>query len=402
MKDGWKSIKLKEITSVITKGTTPKSYEPSSVNSVNFIKAECITRYGTIDESKFSAISILTHDKLKRSQLEEQDILMSMAGAILGKVGLVENHHLPANTNQALALIRITKAKAVPMFVKLYLQQETMYNFINSSTAQSAQPNINLAEIGDLEINLPPIATQQKIATILSAFDEKIELNRQMNKTLEEMAQTLFREMCIPKSDELEEGWEWKTLGEIADIITGFPFKSAEYSFDEGIRVVRGENVSVDFLRWDTEKKWNNPSAQYSKYFLEPWDIVIGMDGSRVGLNKTLVFPNQLPLLLAQRVARVRAKDSTFISFIKLAVVGSSFGQYVDSIKTGTSIPHISLSQIKEYRILIPPLKAIKQLNDTVKGFYETIGQNLEEIKVLGESRDLLLPRLLNGEIDIE
>ena len=101
----------------------------------------------------------------------------------------------------------------------------------------------------------------------------------------------------------------WKTykLSEVANISTGFPFAGDKYA-KEGIRVVRGDNVTIGALRWDYDKLkcWNEPFARADEFSLMSGDIVVGMDGSRVGLNRAQVKETDLPLLLAQRVACIR------------------------------------------------------------------------------------------------
>jgi len=143
------------------------------------------------------------------------------------------------------------------------------------------------------------------------------------------------------------------TLDEAAEVITGFPFKGEMYS-SEGTRVLRGENVTIGDIRWDTVKCWNKPFKDTEKYSLQAGDIVIGMDGSRVGKNRAQIRQESLPLLLAQRVARLRAKPRFSQDFLAYVVKSKEFEKYVDSIKTGTSIPHISPQQIKEFRFTAP------------------------------------------------
>ncbi|MCS0411646.1 restriction endonuclease subunit S, partial [Vibrio diabolicus] len=191
-------VKLKDITSKITKGTTPSKSDGGFSNSgVNYIKAESVSYDGRIDESKFAYISENVHEKLKRSQLKENDILFSMAGAFLGKTGYVMSHHLPANTNQALALIRVLPEIAHPKFIHFYLQQKKVVHFVNNAVSQSAQPNINLQQIGDLDIYLLPMSKQRLVVNHLESIDNKIALNRQINQTLEQMAQTLFKSWFV-------------------------------------------------------------------------------------------------------------------------------------------------------------------------------------------------------------
>ena len=149
-------FKLSEITSKITKGTTPSIKDGGfSTEGINYIKAESVGYDGRIDTSKFSFISLDIHKKFKRSQLEENDILFSMAGVHLGKSAIVKKEYLPANTNQALALIRHIPDIVNPSYLLFFLQQKSVVSFVNNSTSQSAQPNINLQEIGNLNIYLP-------------------------------------------------------------------------------------------------------------------------------------------------------------------------------------------------------------------------------------------------------
>ena len=148
---------------------------------------------------------------------------------------------------------------------------------------------------------------------------------------------------------------EWKEfrLSEIAEITTGFPFKGDKYSI-KGVRVVRGENVTIGDLRWDTIKCWDEHFDQFDKYSLKNGDIVIGMDGSRVGKNRAQIRITDLPLLLAQRVACVRAKKGFSQDLIAYLIKSYSFEKYVEMVHTGTSIPHISQKQIEEFTIVIP------------------------------------------------
>jgi type I restriction enzyme, S subunit len=152
---------------------------------------------------------------------------------------------------------------------------------------------------------------------------------------------------------------EWKDykLGDVADISTGYAFKGDEYEFKGKLRVVRGENVTIGNLRWDSEKYWNKSTDNLGQYFLEENDIVIGMDGSRVGHNRAKIKSQELPLILAQRVARLRAKNNFDQGFLWYHIFSDYFKDYVEAVQTGTSIPHISQRQIADFEFLAPKLK---------------------------------------------
>lgn len=158
---------------------------------------------------------------------------------------------------------------------------------------------------------------------------------------------------------------EWKEvrLGDVCNIITGFPFSGKKYS-KEGIRVVRGDNVTIGNLRWDTEKdkRWNEPFDKTEYYSLQANDIVIGMDGSRVGKNKARIKGEDLPLLLAQRVACVRHNELAEQDYLYYNIFSKKFVDYVNSIHTGSAIPHISQKQIEDYKILLPNLETQRRI----------------------------------------
>ena len=147
----WKEVTIGDLVTKITKGTTPpKGQGFVDSNGINYIKSDAIEYDGTIDQNKFVLIDEETHEKFKRSQLEEGDILFSMAGNYLGKSGIVTRQMLPANTNQALAIIRLNKEIALPQYIGFCFRQPDMIKYVNSMSAQSAQPNINFQEIASL------------------------------------------------------------------------------------------------------------------------------------------------------------------------------------------------------------------------------------------------------------
>jgi len=153
---------------------------------------------------------------------------------------------------------------------------------------------------------------------------------------------------------------EWKEykIDEVAKISTGFAFSGDEYEFKGILRVVRGENVTIGNLRWDSEKYWNKATNGLDQYYLQENDIVIGMDGSRVGHNRAKIKSQELPLILAQRVARLRAKEGFDQEFLWYHIFSDNFKDYVEAVHTGTSIPHISQKQIADFEIFAPILES--------------------------------------------
>lgn len=152
-------------------------------------------------------------------------------------------------------------------------------------------------------------------------------------------------------------------LKDVASLFAGYPFDGHLYDI-EGIRVVRGDNVTIGSLRWDIDKRWNLPFKETEIYSLRQEDIVIGMDGSRVGRNRAMVSKKDLPLYLAQRVACVRSKKISYQKFLYYAIFNTRFEQYINTIHTGTSIPHISLEQLGDYSFPLPELNLQIKIGD--------------------------------------
>ena len=173
--------------------------------------------------------------------------------------------------------------------------------------------------------------------------------------------------------------WNSYTIGESCELITGFPFKS-KYYLDEGLfKVVRGDNVKEGFIKWDDKKRcWNELNDKLKKVILKEEDIVIGMDGSKLGKNRATISKKDLPALLAQRVACVRAKEGFDQNYIKYVILSNYFKSYVDKVKTGTSIPHISLGQISEFTFEAPDYKKQKTISSILSTIDKKITVNQE------------------------
>ena len=453
MGNKWNTIKLKDITTKITKGSTPTANDGGfTIEGINFIKAESVDYSGNIDTTKFVYISEEINEKYKRSQLAENDILFSMAGAFLGKSGFVEKIHLPANTNQALALIRIDTFKAYPKFVHYVLQHPSITHFVNNSISQSAQPNINLQQIGDLDIFFPPLSIQQEVADFLLTIDNKITLNRQINQTLEQMAQTLFKSWFVdfdPVIDNaLDVGNEipepLQARAEMrqkirasqdfqllpADVRALFP---AEFEESELGCVPKGWEISTagdEFVIkggstpstaipefWDGTIHWTSPKDLSSN------ETKILLDTSRkitnAGLNKissgllpinTVLMSSRAPVGYLALAKVPLAINQGYIAIPSAKTLSSEYTIHwlesaMDEIKGmagGTTFAEISKSTFKTINLIIPTLNVVNEFTGIVQSKYSLITNNVQEISLLTQLRDTLLPKLISGELRLD
>ena len=298
-------------------------------------------------------------------------------------------------------------------------------------TDNSVRGGFSWADFCDMELPVPPTEKQREIVREYNVVNDRIFLNEKLVKKLEDTAQAIYKQWFIdfefPISKEYAfsigkpelEGKPYKSsgceivysenaeqevprnwrLGCFTDLsvqFSGYSFKGDQYSFDNGTTVIRGENVTEGRLRFDTHKRWNSSLPGRAKdCFLLGKDIVIGMDGSKVGKNWSLISPYQLPLLLAQRVCCVRANAEEHQLWLYISIKVRKFSEYVQQVHTGTSVPHISGDQIMEFNILIPDnLMLINKFNDLAEKLFSQIFVYQEEVIHLKGLREVVLQKM--------
>lgn len=398
--EDWKETPLSEITSLITKGTTPSMIGASFTESgIKYIKSESILDNSRIlDSSKFAFISLETHDRLKRSQIEENDLLFSMAGMFLGKTAIVTKNDIPANTNQAVAIIRIIPNKADFKFIYYYLNQKNIVKYINNLSGQSAQPNINLQQIGSLNINLPPLPTQQKIAQILSSLDDKIELNNKINANLEQQAQALFKSWFVDNVDKYPK-MSLESVVTKANVGGDAIKKTPIVEEDTGIKCIRIGDLTNNrpINEWGFTKVTDN---NFKRYQLHKNDIVLARTAV-LGLNK-IIFED-LNAVYNNGMIRLEANINKILPFYLYCHMNTDdYKNYMNRIVAETSVrPNMKSNYLLDYNLIVPDLEIQRQFENVAVSIFNEINKNEKENRKLSNLRDTLLPKLMNGEIEV-
>ncbi|GMV19347.1 MAG: hypothetical protein AMXMBFR56_75710 [Polyangiaceae bacterium] len=159
-------------------------------------------------------------------------------------------------------------------------------------------------------------------------------------------------------------GGEWREvqLGDVTDLVTGYPFKSQHYTDDPSDpRLIGGDNIVQGSLRWDNVRRWPRIMTDgLAAYWLRCDDVVLAMDRPWIdaGLKRATIRDHDLPALLIQRTARLRGTNELDTTFLRYVIGSRAFTQHVLGVQTGTAVPHISPSQIRAFRFLLPPLRA--------------------------------------------
>lgn len=221
-----KRVQLSEIAELITKGTTPTTlgYEFQD-DGINFLKIECFDEFGNYIPDKAAHISDECNEKLKRSQLKAGDILFSIAGAI-GRVGIVTEEMLPANTNQALAIIRINGEEVYLPYIKLILTSPVVKKQFEKKKQGVAQLNVSLKDVNELVIPLPAKDKQVEYADLFSKISNILDERKSELSALDELIKARFVDLFgDPETNPM--GWEQMTLNNVCSSVVRGPFGSA-------------------------------------------------------------------------------------------------------------------------------------------------------------------------------
>ncbi len=181
-------------------------------------------------------------------------------------------------------------------------------------------------------------------------------------------------------------GWPEVELGDHVDLMVGFPFKSARFLDDGGVRLLRGDNVGQGLLRWSGAKYWpEDDASQHTAYAVREDDVILAMDRPWIeaGLKYAAVRSADLPALLVQRVACMRGTSTLDVRFLRYIIGSREFTAHVKSITTGVNVPHISGRDIKRYRFLLPPLDTQRRIAGILGAYDDLIEVNRRRVAVL-------------------
>ena len=271
----------------------------------------------------------------------------------------------------------------------------------------SAVPSLTTEVLNKVEINLPDIEVQNEIASILSSLDDKIELNNQMNKTLEDMAQAIFKEWFVDFNfpgfdgelvDGLPRGWRMGKVGELIKLQNGYAFKSKDFKDEGNYGVLKIKNISnkkVDIENTQFVNDW------VSRFEVVGGDILIAMTGAEVG--KIGVVPlNNKKLMLNQRVGKFCPIQQENKWYNYLFLTTDTLQNLLFNSASGSAQPNISASQIEDIDVLIPDNSVLQKFDKVVDIIFQRIMENDYVSYNIKELRDTLLPKLMSGKIEIK
>lgn len=327
--------------------------------------------------------------------IPQQDDLILAREAPVGNVAKILKGQKVC-LGQRTVLIRPNKELVSPDFLTYYLlAPEQQYNLTSSANGATVA-HLNMGMIRNLPIVLPPRHIQDKIASILSAYDDMIDNCKQQIALLEEAAQRLYREWFVDLrfpghettpigENGLPEGWQIVKLPEIASVRYGYAFDGSKFnSSGEGTPIIRIRNIPDSYTNDFTTETANE------KYLVKCGDILVGMDGE-FHINTW----SDKEAYLVQRACAIDPLSDEDRGFLFLAINAPI--KFFEKTLTGATVAHLGKKHLDSIDILLPPTS----LRTTFKSYFDLRLSKMRQLRYLVDSRDLLLPRLISGQIEI-
>ncbi|MEH6995881.1 restriction endonuclease subunit S [Neobacillus drentensis] len=418
----WDFDELQNMTEKITKGTTPTTYGYNYVNEgINFIKIESIDDQGNFIKESFAHITEEVHEKLARSKMQEGDILVSIAGN-LGRVAIVTNDILPANTNQAIAIVRFNNSNNYNLkYIFYYLKGFAIKKYIKLVSTTGAQPNLSLKQVGEFEIALPPEKEQCKIAEILTCFDNAIKKTETIIEQTEKVKRGLMQQLLTKgightKFKKTEIGdipveWDVIELGEIADqnikySFTGGPFgsdlTSKEYT-EEGVQIIQLQNIGEGFFNnnyriFTSDKK----ADQLSSCNIFPGDIIMAKMAEPVA--RACIVPNHSNryVMASDGIRLVVDKNKYSTEYVTYSINAPYFRQQAIENSTGTTRLRIGLKTLRKLKFIAPSLEEQKRISEILGTIDNKLDKERSKLEQLKKIKNAHMQQLLTGKVRVK
>ncbi|RKX89496.1 MAG: restriction endonuclease subunit S [Spirochaetes bacterium] len=391
---GWRFHYLEALSNGIF--DCPHSTPKFTVKGYHIVRTPDIIKgkLNTANTLKVSEASYI--DRIKRAEPKTGDILLSREGTYFGIAAVI-----PDNTKlclgQRMVLIRPDDDQESE-YIRFWINSPIMQLFIHGYRDGSVAERLNMSTIRKLPILLPPLPEQKAIASVLSSLDDKIDLLHRQNKTLESMAETLFRQWFVEEADE---SWEIERLGEATDIAIGRtpPRKEFHWFSDNpknfkwiSIKDLGNDGIFIsktaEFLTQEAVKQFKIP--------IIPVDTVVlsfKMTVGRVAITTEDMLSNEA-------IAQFKIKPETSFSKEYLFLFLKTY-RYDSLGSTSSIVTAINSRMIKEIEIPLPDVVSMRKFGKVTEAIFEKIKLNQQQVQILENCRNILLPKLISGKIRV-
>ncbi len=402
----WATAELASVSKVFTDGNWIETKDQAS-EGIRLVQT------GNVGEGAFKDrrdkarwIDDETFDRLNCFEVLPGDCLVSRLPDPVGRACIIPETGDKMITAVDCTVIRPDETKIDTRFFVYYSLSSEYLRNVDDVCTGTTRRRISRKNLGKIPIPLPPLEEQQRIVAVLDEAFEGLARARAHAEANLQNARKLFENSLEAELEAVGNSNE-TSLGEHIDLLAGFAFKSKGYTEDQSaMRLMRGDNIIPGAVRWEGAKYWPIEDCEaYEKFQLCADDVLIAMDRTwiKAGIKYAVLTDADVPSLLVQRVARLRCLPSLDTHFLEMLIGSKSFERYVLSIQTGTGVPHISPTQIKDFKFPLPDIETqaemVERLLIVKNGSNELSESYSQKVQDIDDCRRSLLQKAFAGEL---
>ena len=398
----WKTYRADEFCKTVTDGTHDS---PKPQTCGRYLITSKHLKSSGIDFSSANKISEEDYQKIiKRSNVEQYDILFSMIGTVgnIHRVTTVDVDYAVKN----MGIFKLGGDNVKSLWLYYYLQSPQAKEYIKSRISGSTQGYLTLGSLREFSVSVPPLAEQKRIADILSAIDDKIELNRRINANLEQQAQALYKSWFV---DNKKDDWKEVPLSEVADFVGGYSYKGNELVESSMTAMATIKNFErKGGFKVDGFKDIVASNKLKAEHHANLFDILVAhtdltQNADVIGnAEMLLTFDKYSDIIFSMDLVKVLPKQTFPYKYLLAALLKNPhFKKHCMGYVNGTTVLHMSKKALPEYIVNLPSIEEIQSMDNAFKAYYLKMAEILQENNSLSTLRDTLLPKLMSGEITV-
>ena len=389
----WSAVPLGEVASVRS-GYAFKSRDWAD-SGVPVVKIANV-KAGRLDLNGCSFVTEEIAENAGEFNLELDDIVIAMTGYI-GETARVQSTDLPCVLNQRVGKFKVMDSNRLdPDYLYAFLSWKSTRERIEALGYGSAQPNVSPKLIHQVEIPLPPMPKQQAIAEVLGSLDDKIELNRRMNRTLESMAECIYADTFADTT-----AWETKRLDDLTTVSIGRtpPRKEPQWFSNDEADVpwvsIRDMGKAGMYIVETSERLTRDAIDKFNVRIIPRGTVIVSFK-----LTVGRVALAGFDLATNEAIAHLPLDEDSGLCVEYLYFALKRF-PYNTLASTSSIATAVNSSTIRAIQISVPPVELVRQFQATVSPIFQMIDRTIEQSRTLEELRDSLLPRMISGELSI-
>lgn len=387
---------LGQICTKIGSGATPRGGKEAYKDfGISLIRSQNVLDF-KFSSDGLAFIDEIQAEKLNNVEVLENDILLNITGDSVARACKVDKQFLPARVNQHVAIIRPDKSKADADYILYFMQMKKQF-LLQISASGGTRNALTKKMIEDLEIELPTLEMQKKVASVLSALDEKIALNQQINNNLEQQVQAIYQNWYENNlGKDLPSTWKTVKLGDFATIQkkTFNPSKEKEVLL-EHYSIPAFDEAKFPVFESSTKIKSNKYVIDQDCFMISKLNPTTKRVWKPYCISKNAVCSTEFIVY--------KAKHIEMTDFLFSAIDSASFSDFMCSHVTGStgSRQRTTPSDTLNFEFVLPSYDEVSKFTEIVRPIYEQIKNNYIENDRLRNIRDNLLPRLMTGEFSV-